>query len=66
MAAKMHGEISARRAAKILGRDERTVQRWCDKTVRGEPSPLQYARKRVGLRPDYYVQESEIRALVDS
>ena len=33
-------EVSPRRAAALLGAHVKTVRKWCDAAVRGEPSPI--------------------------
>jgi predicted site-specific integrase-resolvase len=56
MVPKKPGEISARRAARVLEVHERTVRRWC------RDHRLETGR-RDGLTNRYYVQEEEVRRL---
>jgi hypothetical protein len=60
---KQDGEISARKAAEILQRDTRTVRSWCNRSLEGSRSPLDYVRESGGLRRSYWLRESEVRSL---
>ena len=60
------GEVSARRAARILGVHPKTVRTWCRKARKGERSPLPSGsvRRTPGERPTYFLDVSVLQKVL--
>lgn len=62
MVAKRDGEISVRRAATLLGCNEKTIRRWAHSVLgEGGPTRIEYARRDISRQ--IYLSESEIRTI---
>jgi len=55
----MSREISAARAARIMGVDPKTAVAWAQRAIAGDPAPIQYARRTVAGR--YFLDAAEVR-----